>query len=50
MLVHEEMRYGTLSVNADLILARLHYLRQMSILVAASEHVLELLSIKVFES
>lgn len=40
MLIHEEMRDGTLSVNADLILTGLHYLGEMSILVATSEHVL----------
>jgi hypothetical protein len=44
------MRDGTLSVNADLILAGLHNLREMRILVAASEHVLELLSVEVFEA
>jgi hypothetical protein len=50
MLNHEEMRDGTLSVNADLILAGLHYLWEMRILVATSEHVLELLSVQIFEA
>jgi hypothetical protein len=44
------MRDGTLSVNADLIIAGLHYLGEMSILVATSEQVLKLLSVKVFEA
>lgn len=44
------MRDGTLAVNADLILAGLHHLGEVSILVATSEQVLELLSVKVFEA
>jgi hypothetical protein len=44
------MRDGTLSINADLILAGLHHLGEMGILVATSEKVLELLSVKVFEA